>query len=749
MSTTMRFGIFELDTNAMELRKRGVPVRLQEQPCRVLAFLVERPGQIITREELQGQIWGNTFVDFDQSLNKAVNKIREALNDNASAPQYIETVPRRGYRFIALVSVYPQAETPTPVSTGTVELPERARVNRFSFQAVVTGLAIAALVAGMGLTAAVWLRGSKRNTSRKVALVTSSGWGPALSRDGKLLAYTSVIGGGPPHIWEQLTAGGEPSRVTTSSDAETAPQFSPDGTQIAFYSERDGGGIYIASTLHGDPRLLVKTPGAGDMGDLRFSPSGDSILYLQGSKAFTVSLNGGQPVRLAATKNFLVQGGPVWSPNGLELLFFGARASEQNETPMWWIAPIGSGQPRLARLPGAEQNSWAAFAVRAWVQTVDKREWIIYSTANLESWKLWRIGMASGAIEKTPELLAEGNGELGPDGSVSEDGKLAINIWRYAKSIYQIQTGNRGQKIEPTLQLPLPEGGEYSSPSLSRDGKWMSYSAFHVGKPNTILLRDLNSGTDRFLDDKDRRPRLYGATSIAPNGSRVIFERDCKNARSPDDPARPLPCGFTVSAGGSEPQQVCEACTPLGFSSNGSVALLQKYSQTDSNEDRIVALDLRTRIEKDFLSLPDRPVFSASFSWDDRFVAFETVRTKGLAFPQILIAPVRQGSAAKTADWIPVTDGRHSDENPLFSVDGNTIYFTSTRDGSLCIWAQPLDPASKRPLGPPIAFEHFHNEAGRAAAFFKGAGTDLTLSRDKILITLPQIQSDIWMSEFN
>ena len=120
MSGTIRFGVYELDRDAMELRKHGVPIRLQEQPFRVLAMLAERPGEIIPREQLQERIWGNTFVDFDQSLNKAVNRVREALNDNAGTPQYVETVPRRGYRFIAPVIVLaPEALTETAAPSRT------------------------------------------------------------------------------------------------------------------------------------------------------------------------------------------------------------------------------------------------------------------------------------------------------------------------------------------------------------------------------------------------------------------------------------------------------------------------------------------------------------------------------------------------------------------------------------------------------------------------------------------------------
>ncbi|MGE5833155.1 MAG: tetratricopeptide repeat protein [Acidobacteriota bacterium] len=102
----LRFGVFEADLRTGELRKRGVRIRLQEQPFQVLAVLLARPGQLVTRDELRAGLWtADTFVDFDHGLNKAVNKIREALGDSAESPRFVETVARRGYRFIADVAV--------------------------------------------------------------------------------------------------------------------------------------------------------------------------------------------------------------------------------------------------------------------------------------------------------------------------------------------------------------------------------------------------------------------------------------------------------------------------------------------------------------------------------------------------------------------------------------------------------------------------------------------------------------------
>src|SRR6266581_8686672 len=101
----LRFGVFEVDVRSGELRKQGVRIKLQEQPFQVLAVLLQRPGEVLTREELRNQNWpADTFVDFDNSLNTAINKLREALGDSADNPRFIETLPRRGYRFIAPVS---------------------------------------------------------------------------------------------------------------------------------------------------------------------------------------------------------------------------------------------------------------------------------------------------------------------------------------------------------------------------------------------------------------------------------------------------------------------------------------------------------------------------------------------------------------------------------------------------------------------------------------------------------------------
>ena len=129
-SERLRFAVFEVDLRAGELTKRGLRIRLQEQPFQVLAMLLEKPGELVTREELRTKLWSHTVVDFDHGINKAINKIREALGDSAENPRFVETVARRGYRFLADVTPIDPAAArqPGPAAEGPVPPTDSDRV---------------------------------------------------------------------------------------------------------------------------------------------------------------------------------------------------------------------------------------------------------------------------------------------------------------------------------------------------------------------------------------------------------------------------------------------------------------------------------------------------------------------------------------------------------------------------------------------------------------------------------------------
>jgi DNA-binding winged helix-turn-helix (wHTH) protein/tetratricopeptide (TPR) repeat protein len=160
-----RFGVFEVDLRAAELRKRGVRIKLQEQPFRILSVLLEHPGEVVTREELREQLWpAHTFVDFDRSLNKAMTKLRSALADSAENPRYVETIPRHGYRFLASVQSDQDRAARISVTSSALDFRGSAAVHAHKTNG------------NFGTTAASALSGSVENAAAASAFEFSSPW---------------------------------------------------------------------------------------------------------------------------------------------------------------------------------------------------------------------------------------------------------------------------------------------------------------------------------------------------------------------------------------------------------------------------------------------------------------------------------------------------------------------------------------------------------------------------------------------
>ena len=247
----VRFGVFEVDLRSGELRKAGAKLKLSGQPFQALAILLENPGEIVTREDLLNRLWPDTFVDGDHNLNTAINKIREVLGDSAENPRFVETLPRRGYRFIAPVEGTRPAMPPDPVRTPPVPVARSVR-----WGVLRTGVLIGAIVlmaiAGLFLykrhrvsESGVQQRALTRLTSDE-GLQTGATWSP----DGRYIAYSSDRGG-KYDIWVQQISGGDPIQVTKGPGQHWMPDWSPDGKYIAYRSEEGEGGIYITPALGG------------------------------------------------------------------------------------------------------------------------------------------------------------------------------------------------------------------------------------------------------------------------------------------------------------------------------------------------------------------------------------------------------------------------------------------------------------------------------------------------------------------
>jgi len=276
-----RFGIFEFDFHTPELRKNGVRIKLAGQPLEVLAMLLERPGELVTREELQKRLWPNhTIVDFEDGINAAINRLRESLDDPADNPRFVETLRPRGYRLIA-----PVVGAGAPVGVG-------ADVGRALFGGRRTvALAVAALVLVIGGPIAYrYLRPWQNPPAppmRIVPIASHPGQQPFRARfspDGNRIAF--VWDGDEEYnadSYVKIIGKGKPLRLTTDPATDDTPTWSPDGRYIAFqrYGHgEDKEGIYVIPAVGGAERKLY-TSNAGALGLRSFdwSPDGKYLAY--------------------------------------------------------------------------------------------------------------------------------------------------------------------------------------------------------------------------------------------------------------------------------------------------------------------------------------------------------------------------------------------------------------------------------------------------------------------------------------
>src|SRR6476469_280757 len=273
----IRFDVFEVDLRAGELLKEGRKIKLQEQPFRVLFLLLQRRGEVVTRGELREKLWpADTFVDFDHGLNSAVARLREALRDSAEKPRFIETVAKRGYRFIA--PIQPNPEAPTVAASVAPQTSWRPRrgfwIGATIYLTVVCSISIWALyrpgrstqLAKFEVVPLIGLRGYQAT--------------PAFSPDGTLVAFRQSDGGNNTGIYA-AAVGGAKSIQLTNDPGDCCPARSPDGRQIAFarYSG-DSFSIFTIPALGGTERRLYRGPDQLG-GGLSWSPDGRVIAFTE------------------------------------------------------------------------------------------------------------------------------------------------------------------------------------------------------------------------------------------------------------------------------------------------------------------------------------------------------------------------------------------------------------------------------------------------------------------------------------
>jgi len=437
-SRRIRFGPYEVDFHTQELRKHGIRLRLSGQPLQILEILIARPGELVSRAELQRHLWpGQVFVDATHGLNAAVNKLREALSDSASEPRYIETLPRRGYRFIGTLEDIPQpALRPTelldsrniasPDGYGKAEqklekpsltdIPHR----RARPWVILSIAAIFLCVVGLFVIGRKQLnRAEDLEQKRKIEAerVTGEGSGSAQSgsfRERDFRAQSSAASGrpAPGNDRNQTAADGAATlrpalsihRVIWGEGGNAAPQFSPDGKRIAFMSDRDGPWQIWVSDIDGsNARQVSFTDSAGTP---RWSPDGSSIAFdapFDGSTwIFVVRVDQNEradPIVEGRVPSFSRDGNwiyfasdrtgdwQVWKTSvrnrsELQVTFNGGFAALESTDGYIYYSKSRYPQPEICRVRikgGAESCSFEHLRPRTWASWAPTREGIVFA----------------------------------------------------------------------------------------------------------------------------------------------------------------------------------------------------------------------------------------------------------------------------------------------------------------------------------------------------------------------------------
>jgi Tol biopolymer transport system component/DNA-binding winged helix-turn-helix (wHTH) protein len=465
--TRVQFGVFEADLKTGELRRSGVRVRLQSQPFKVLSALLRHPGEIVTREELQQQLWGtDTTVDFDHSLGIAVNKLRDALGDHAENPRFVETLAKRGYRFIAPVrTIEPQAVSPPAEATLPVAVPLARKTA--SPVLVRTAAALACICLGLGI--ALLIPASSRRPFR-ISQVTYSGhllhndpetesFSSSVS-DGTRL-YFSDIAGGNPVLAVALAANGEVSHFYLPSEigAPLIGSLSPDGSKLIVHGHLQAEPeqpLWVVPTLGGDawriPNVLAH--------DATWMPGGRRLLVASGSDLNMVGTDGSEPRKLLSTPGlaFWLR----WSPDGKRLRFT-LRDPKRQTTELWEAAADG-GDPHPL-LPGWSQP--ASECCGSW--TSDGEYFVFQSSHNQHS-EIWAIREHPWYL-RTRRPLQITNGPLTFEAPDTSPGSHLVYFIGVDPQIGLLQA-------LPGSSAFIPLSQNLSSAALaefSPDGKWVAW----------------------------------------------------------------------------------------------------------------------------------------------------------------------------------------------------------------------------------------------------------------------------------
>jgi Tol biopolymer transport system component/DNA-binding winged helix-turn-helix (wHTH) protein len=543
----VRFGIFELDIESEELRRNGLKLKLSGQPFQVLAILLERPGRVVTREELQKRLWPDTFVDVDHNLNTAINKIREVLGDSAETPRFVETLPRRGYRFIGPASSPHPNET---VAEGEVdeESPgEVAGVDSRKSSAertrphlsrpllwVFVGLSAIVLTGSLLVVLEYQRRSHSSSTSSEaplqaVPLTAYPGLAlqPSFSPDGNEVAF-SWDGEKQNHyeIYRKLIDQGEPLRLNTGSMGGHSPAWSPDGRFIAYY--RSSGAslsrkyVCVIPALGGPERQLAEVGAQAysrnfPHATLTWTHDGKSLIVPdrdgQPGGLFLLSLESGEMRRLTSTKRW--DEFPSLSPDGRTLAFVRALEIGNQDVYLLSLAEGLQAQGEPKRL------TYENRLVESPVWTRDGKEILFSSGGFWGERSIRRIAVGERGSPSSYRPRATSFGEDATTLSISSTtDRLVYTRLSEIVNIYRLELSADGHGIGTPQRVTASSRVNFQ-PNFSPDGKRLTFTSTRTGNQE-IWVTDADGLNPRQMSSVGGA--LTSDSSWSPDGKTIVFD---------------------------------------------------------------------------------------------------------------------------------------------------------------------------------------------------------------------------------
>ncbi len=609
------FGLFEADLTSGELRKAGQRVKLQGLPFKVLTILVENPGVVVTREELQSRVWGpDVVVDFEHSLSNAIKKVREALGDSADNPRFIETLSRRGFRFIAPVgfpdvspandpaSIIADAPASTDVEPKTVGAPQVRGRSRFFWLAGTAAVGLGGVLLG-GLFR--FVNNSEPASLPRVIEVTKDGaiYAP---KDNLLGSRSTFVTDGA-HLFAPVNENGQIalSQISVSmGTAQALPlpshirqpeaeDISPDGTRLLVRSN-------LASSVQ-QPLWIVNTDGGSAfrvsnilIQDAIWMPDGKGILYTSGNQISVISPDGGRSTVLATVSHRAFW--PRWSPDGKRLRF--TMIDPVSHTSSLWELAEGEHVPHIIL-----KSSDTSVRECCGIWTADGK-YFIYEQTKDGTTDLWKVDAALGS-----RPLRITNGPLN---------YMSPSPGRKGEQIFFV-----GQDVHSLLQRFDSERKEYRAQQgflasaerirFSRDGLWVTWvdAEHHLWKARA-------DGSDEVLLTPPSL-RVFVA-NWSPDDTRLAFM-----AREQNEPWQI----YSISADGGPPERLVQQNRNIGdpsFSADGKYLVFGTVAELMGevkSPRSITILDLTTHRVTE---LPhSEGLFSPVWSPDGRFIAAITI----------------------------------------------------------------------------------------------------------------------------